>query len=188
MFMDEIGDELEAISSMTDRNARIAEYRRKLEEFAGGHPQRAEYLTYLADDLTDLGDLVTARQTYEDSITDGGSTILNPRGGLLRVALKSGDEVRVAEMLTLLMKMSRADELVIGDYAWIGEALEEAGRLREALRWFTIPLRDMQPGDIDNMPLVCLKGRYRVRRALHLPLDAYDDAHAVWSKLDTPFD
>lgn len=188
MFKDEIGDELDAISSIPDRNARIAEYRRKLEEFADGHPQRAEYLTYLADDLTDLGDLVAARQAYEDSIVDGGSTILNPRSGLLRLALKEGDEAVIADSLDLLMKMSRADQLVIGDYAWIAEALEEAGRMREALRWFTIPLRDMQPGDIDKMPLVCLNGRYRVRRALRLPLDAYDDAHTVWSRLDSTFD
>lgn len=183
-----ISDELDEISSSTDREYRIAEYRRKIAEFEPGHPERAEYMTYLADDLTARGDLVEARQTYEDAIADGGKTILNPRSGLLTVALVSGDEARITEMLELLMHMSRADVLVIGDYAWIGEALEEAGRMREALRWFTIPLKDMQPGDVDKMPLVCLNGRYRVRRELEMPLDAFDDAHNMWVRLDAMFD
>ncbi|WP_456697422.1 hypothetical protein [Aeromicrobium sp. P5_D10] len=187
MHLDGISDELDEISGVPDREYRIREYRRKIAEFGTGHPERAEYLTYLADDLTARGDLKEARQAYEDAIADGGKTILNPRSGLLTVALASGDEGRINEMLELLMHMSRADVLVVGDYAWIAESLEEAGRLREALRWFTIPLRDMQPGDVDKLPVVCLNGRYRVRRELGMPVDAYDDAHNMWVRLDSSF-
>ncbi|MFI5428230.1 hypothetical protein [Aeromicrobium sp. UC242_57] len=188
MYLDGISDELDAISGAPDAEYRIATYRRKLAEFPAGHAERAEYLTYLADDLTAKGDLEEARETYEAAIADGGKTTLNPRSGMLTVALRSGDEAWITEMLDTLMQLSRKDGLVIGDYGWIGEALEESGRFREALRWFTIPLRDLQPGHVDRLPLICLNGRYRTRRELGMPLDAYDDAHDMWIRLDTQLD
>ena len=110
--------------------------------------------------------------------------MLQPRAGLLAVALARGDDARVDELLAELIALSRAERLVIGDYEWIAESLEDAGRLRAALRWFTIPLRDIQPGDLDLMPPLCLDGRWRVRRALDLPVDAYDEAHDVWHEVN----
>lgn len=58
----------------------------------------------------------------------------------------------------------------------IADALEEAGRLQEAMRWFTIGLRDLDPQQ--DLPAYeeeyALIGRWRVRRALDLPPDHYD--------------
>ena len=58
----------------------------------------------------------------------------------------------------------------------IADALEEAGRLQQAMRWFTIGLRDLDPQQ--DLPAYeeeyALIGRSRVRRALDLLPDHYD--------------
>lgn len=184
MDWDELGDELERIGDTSDRTHRLGEYRRLLTGLSAGQEGYAEVLTNLADDLTTEGSLDEAQLAYQQAVDDGGRTVLDPRVGLLDLALRRGDDERADELLAVLLARSRADELVIGDYEWIGESLEEAGRLRAALRWLTIPLRDIQPGDLDLMPIVCLDGRWRVRRALDLPVDAYDEAREVWHEVN----
>jgi tetratricopeptide (TPR) repeat protein len=184
MDWDELGDALEEIGEVPNLDFRIGEYRRLLAELPPGQDGHAEVLTVLADDLTSAGQLDDGEAAYQQAIDDGGRTVLNPHVGLLDVALARGDDVRAGELLSILLVKSRADELVVGDYEWIGDSLEEAGRLRAALRWFTIPLRDIQPGDLDLMPVIALDGRWRVRRALDLPVDAYDEAHDVWHELN----
>ena len=59
----------------------------------------------------------------------------------------------------------------------VADALEENGRLREAMRWFTIGLRDLDPQhDLpEHDEEFALIGRWRVRQALELPPDHYDD-------------
>lgn len=185
MDWDELGDALEEIGELPDLDVRLGEYRRLLAELPSRQDGHAEVLTVLADDLTSAGELDEAESLYQQAIDDGGRTVLDPRVGLLGVALERGDDARADELLALLLARSRADELVVGDYEWIGEALEEAGRPRAALRWFTIPLRDIQPGDLDRMPVIALNGRWRVRRALDLPVDAYDEAHHVWHEISS---
>ncbi|MRK01410.1 hypothetical protein GEV27_07725 [Aeromicrobium sp. S22] len=184
MNWDELCDALDEIDSEPQREQRLSEYRRMLATFSPGQEGRAETLSRIADELAADDRLDEARSTYQEVLDDGGRTILSPLAGLLDVALQQQDEARVDELLALLLVRSRADELVVGDYEWIAEALEEAGRLRPALRWFTIPLRDIQPGDLDLMPIVALEGRWRVRRALGLPVDAYDDARDVWHEIN----
>jgi tetratricopeptide (TPR) repeat protein len=179
MNWEELGQQLETIALSEDREHRLAEYRRLLADLAPGQEGRAEVLTCLADDLKWDGDLDQGVELYQQAIDDGGRTVLSPHAGLLDIALERGEDDRADELLAVLLDRSRADALVVGDYEWIGEALEAAGRLRAALRWFTIPLRDIQPGDIDLMPEVCLHGRWRVRRALDLPIDAYDESYEV---------
>ena len=184
MDWDELGETIDEISATPGRPARLAAYERLLDTFAPGQEGRAEVLTCLADDLVDDGRLDDAESAYRTAIDDGGRTVLQPRAGLLAVALARGDDAVVDALLAELIVMSRAEQLVIGDYEWIAESLEDAGRLRAALRWFTIPLRDIQPGDLDLMPPLCLDGRWRVRRALDLPVDAYDEAHDVWHEVN----
>lgn len=178
-----LSEQLDEIGSMQDRAWRLEQFRQLLTDMTFGEEGRAEVLTYLADDLMRDGQLDEAGVRYQEALDDGGRTVLEPHIGLLDVALARGDDARVDELLALLIAKSRADELVVGDHEWIGDSLEEAGRLREALRWFTIPLRDIQPGHYELMPIISLNGRWRVRRALGLPLDAYDDAHDVWQDL-----
>lgn len=184
MDWDELGTELEKIAEAPDAGYRLAEYRRILATFSAGEDGRAEVLACLADELKGHGDLDGGQACYEQATEDGGRTVLSPYAGLLDIALARGDNQRADELLDVLIAQSRQDALVVGDYEWIAESLEQADRLRASLRWFTIPLRDIQPGDLDLMPIVCLDGRWRVRRALGLPLDAYDDAHDVWHELD----
>lgn len=187
MHWDELGDTIAEVAALPSRSARLAEYERLLTTFAPGQEGRAEVLMCRADDLADDDRLDEAEASYQAAADDGGRTVLAPDAGLLVVALVRGDDVRVDELLARLIALSRSDGLVIGDYEWIAESLEEAGRLRAALRWFTIPLRDIQPGDLDLMPPLCLDGRFRVRRALELPVDAYDEAHDVWHEVnDSP--
>lgn len=184
MDWDELCDALDEIDAEPQREQRLSEYRRMLASFSPGQEGRAETLSRIADELAADEQLEAARSTYQEVVDDGGRTILSPLAGLLDVALQQEEETRVDELLTLLLTRSRADELVVGDYEWIAEALEDAGRLRQALRWFTIPLRDIQPGDLDLMPVIALEGRWRVRRALGLPIDAYDDARDVWHEIN----
>jgi tetratricopeptide (TPR) repeat protein len=177
---DELGDALEQIGLSADRSDRLGKYVQLLATVPARTPGHAEVLACIADEYTWRGQLDVAEATYRRAIEDGGRTILSPHVGLLDIALEREDAAAVDDLLALLLAKSRADELVVGDYEWIGESLERAGRLRTALRWFTIPLRDIQPGNVDIMPVVCLNGRWRVRRALDLPIDAYDEAYEVW--------
>ncbi|AXT85148.1 hypothetical protein C6I20_08095 [Aeromicrobium sp. A1-2] len=184
MDWDTLGNALDEISGTPDRAPRLDAYRELLADLSPGDEGWAEVQMCLADDLLTDGHVDDARTAYQLALEDGGRTVLAPETGLLVVALTEGDSAQVDELLALLLTRSRAEGLVVGDYAWIGESLEESGRLRAALRWFTIPLRDIQPGDIDLMPIVCLTGRWRVRRALDLPVDAYDEAYDVWHEVD----
>jgi hypothetical protein len=179
MDWEELGDILEEVA-LTDRPERIGRYRELLARVPPGTDGHAEVLTCLAEDLVGEGDLDDGEAVYRRAIDDGGRTVLSPHVGLLDIALTREDDAAAEELVAVLLARSRADELVVGDYEWIGETLEKAGRLRPALRWFTIPLRDIQPGDVDLMPIICLNGRWRVRRALDLPIDAYDEAYEVW--------
>ncbi|MET0953193.1 MAG: hypothetical protein ABWX57_07885 [Aeromicrobium sp.] len=187
MTWDQLCEALDEIDVEPQREQRLAEYHRLLAGFLPGQEGRAETLARLAEELGALDRTDEARATYQQAIDDGGRTILDPLVGLLDLSLQhQADDAD--DLLAQLLTRSRADQLVIGDYEWIAESLEEVGRLREALRWFTIPLRDIQPGDIDLMPIVCLDGRWRVRRALDLPVDAYDEAHDVWHEVNGPTD
>lgn len=186
MDWDSLQVELDEIAATPGHDVRQAEYHRLLAGLSPGEEGRAEVLSCLADELRAEGRLDEARTTYQEAVDDGGRTILDPHAGLLAVALADGDDARADELLTTLLARSRAGDLVVGDHEWIADSLEEAGRLRAALRWFTIPLRDIDPGDVDRMPPMCLDGRWRVRRALDLPVDAYDDAHDLWHQVNDP--
>lgn len=184
MDWDELGDTIADIVADPSRTSRLVRYEQLLATFSPGQEGRAEVLMCRADDLADGDRLDEAEVSYQAAVDDGGRTVLDPHVGLLVVALVRQDVARIEDLLSTLITMSRADRLVLGDYEWIAESLEDAGHLRTALRWFTIPLRDIQPGDLDLMPPLCLDGRFRVRRALDLPVDAYDEAHDVWHEVN----
>lgn len=38
-----------------------------------------------------------------------------------------------------------------------------------------MPLREVDPGELESGDFLLLAGRYRVRRALGLPMDAFDE-------------
>jgi hypothetical protein len=134
-------------------------------------------LTSLAEFLAMEDRLDEAEATYREALDDGGPTLLHPLGGLLSVSLQRADDTAVDELNARLWQLARADQLSDSDYESLGDTLEFHGRLREALRWYTVPLRDLDPDDdIDLIPVTSSNGRERVRKALGLPPDRYDEA------------
>jgi tetratricopeptide (TPR) repeat protein len=138
-----------------------------------GSPGRAAYLCLAAKQWTLVERLESAQACLEEAVRDGGSADIDPRAELVGVLLARGDKPRVDELLTELRRDVPRDR-ARGEVHWfVGECLEEHGRLEEALRWFTSGVtRAELDGDIDDISLI---GRFRVRRELDLPLDTYDD-------------
>lgn len=138
-----------------------------------GSPGRAAYLCLAAEQWTRAERLEPARACLEEAVRDGGSAEVDPRAELVGVLLASGETARADELLTELRRDIPRDR-ARGEVHWfVGECLEEHGRLEEALRWFTSGVtRAELDGDIDDMSLM---GRFRVRRELDLPPDTYDE-------------
>ena len=174
---DELDEELERLELSLDGQARLDALRARADSFSPGEFGRAEFLTSLAEFLEMAGQLDEADAVYEEALVDGGDTTFHPLAGKLSVLVKRQGNGDVAQLTTRLWSLARSGQLVEADYEHIGETLEGVGRLREALRWYTVPLADYDPEeDIDLIPPVCSNGRFRVRRALGLPRDRYDDA------------
>lgn len=156
-----------------DQNAR--EYEGRASPLAPGEAGRAAWLTQAGQEWELAGALPQARRCYQEAVTDGGSTLLDPRAELLGVLFALGETDRADALLAELRRSVR--EGSAGDYVHtvVGETLELSDRPREALAWFDAGLvrsRQESPGDID---MACLNGHYRVRRTLGLPLDRYDE-------------
>lgn len=87
--------------------------------------------------------------------------------------LHAQDDLRVAELDRALRARSREEHL--GDtYCFVADSYEEANRRKEALRWYTMANRDVDPTDLDRLDYFAVVGRWRLRRDLGLPEDAYD--------------
>ena len=142
---------------------------------APGVSGRAELLTLQAEFLAQAGQLEESRTVFAAALADGGWTTLHPKIGLLEIALKLGEEASADELLADLLKLYREEQLMPDACVEVGEALEEAGRLKQAHRWFTMPLREIDPEELEDGDFLLLAGRYRVRRALGLPMDAFDE-------------
>lgn len=173
-MFEEILDEVEELGSSLSH----AELARLLEgrahALAPGSPGRAAWLTCAGESWELAGDLSRARTCFEEAVDDGGGSYIDPRAELAAVLLEGGDTQRADDLLTELrrdVEAGRGGEFVP---ATVGEALELHGRLEEALTWFNAGLTGAvaeQTGDLD---IVCLNGRFRVRRALGLPYDNHD--------------
>ncbi len=185
MELDDISDEIDSIILTLAAPQRIVRFRERIAEMAPGDEGRAEFLDSLAGELNLVGDFDAAREASLAAIEDGGPTVFDPRCGMLMNELQVGDQARADEILTELLARVRAGELNVSECEFIAESLEEADRLKDAHRWFTIPLRDINPEDIDELPSMSLVGRHRVRRQLGLPIDAYDEARDLLSRPDS---
>lgn len=183
MDLEDFDDELDSIELSGTPFERIDILRARAQDFQPGQIGRATFLTSLAGQLNLIKDYAGAREAGLAAIEDGGPTDLDPRCGLLMNELHAGEEVRADELLAELLTRFRAGMVGDVECEWIAGSLEEAGRLRPALRWFTLPLADIHPDDTEDIHLRALNGRYRVRRQLGLPLDAYDIACDDWGSL-----
>ena len=148
---------------------------RLLSTMAVGDPGRIEVLQVIADHQSMRGELDAALATLDEAAREPHADADVLRG--TRAAyLIGGGRGEEAEPMLLELR-SRGSRMAPEALERVAEALEEAGRLREAMRWFTIGLRDLDPQhDLPNHDeRSALMGRWRVRRALELPLDHYDD-------------
>ena len=184
MELQDYHEEIESICLTGSPAERVVILRKRIEDFEHGEHGRAEFLTSLAGELNLVEDFDGAREASLAAIEDGGPTDLDPRCGLLMNELDAGDDERADTLLAELLVRVRAGSLGSVECEWIAGSLEQAGRLRQSLRWFTIPLLDVHPDDIEDVDMPALHGRYRVRRELGLPLDNYDLARDEWLALE----
>jgi predicted Zn-dependent protease len=151
----------------------------------------ASLLVSAGEHLTEAGDPEGAVALFRRAVATGQHVPPDVRcylhGGLLRVG-DTGAARRIAEEL-------RRERPVDGDvYLFLGENHELAGDLREAHRWLTMGARraidDVEAGDdrAAEDAAGLLMARLRVRHALDLPLDEYDElvASALLGEPDSP--
>ena len=174
--LDDANDEIEELEFSLSGEARIAAFRARADSLAPGEDGRAEFLTSLGEFLEMEGRLDEADAVYREALDDGGPTLLHPLGGMLSLALVRGDSASIHDLNTRLWSLARANVLTVSDYEHVADLLEHHEHLREAMRWYTVLLSDFDPDEIDLIPVVASNGRFRVRRALGLPLDRYDES------------
>lgn len=175
-LLDEILDEVEDFHGTAPaERARIFEQRAAA--LAPGEPGRAAWLAHAGEAWEMTGLLEPARSCYEQAHDDGGPTSLDPRAMLVGVLLRLGESDHADALVAELRRDLRAGRAGRVVHPLVGEALEEAGRLRDALAWFDAGLTHHARQDPDEPDRECLSGHYRVRRALGLPHDRYDVMH-----------
>lgn len=177
--LDSVMDRIDEIEiNLDDRESKIAALERLANGVAPGTPAWAEVTVAAADHHQALGRPEIAIALLEEVRAAGVPTEPSVEAHLLSAHLAAGNDPRAADLDAELRARSR--EIYLGDdYSWVGEAYEVAGRLKEALRWFSMANRDVDPDDIEALEPWALSGRWRVRQALGLPVDAYDQAAAI---------
>lgn len=174
-LQDEILDEVAQLHRMPHPD-RAQLFEDRAGALAPGSPGRAAWLSHAGEAWELARDPGRARACFEAAITDGGDTYLDPRAQLLGIALDLGETARAEDLLAEL-------DQAVGDggqqgefvHETVGEALEMHGRLEEALRWYTAGLTASEGESPDGPDIGCLNGRFRVRRALGMPMDKYDE-------------
>jgi tetratricopeptide (TPR) repeat protein len=173
--LDDIFDDIDDIE-LSDRVDRGDMLRAGADRHPVGSEARSAYLTILGEHLQMERRYAEARAALEEVLDSGHRPFNHPLVPLLDLDLETGRTDEADELLARLLELSRRGNLEANDHEMIGESLEMCGRARDAHRWFTIPLRDVDPDDLDDLDIGCLHGRFRVRRALGMPLDPYDRA------------
>ena len=138
-------------------------------------PGRTYLLQVIADHHAMRGDVDEALGTLAraGASTDEERDVLQAMR--ITFLLQAGRAAEAEPELTLLRH--RGPQLPSEAIERVADALEEKDRLKEAMRWFTLGLRDLDPQDDlpDPDEESALIGRWRVRRALELPPDHYDE-------------
>lgn len=176
-------DELDAVLDWIDdieegfdgHEPKIAALDHRSASAVPGSPAWAELLVTAADHRQALGQYAAAIAQLEQVRAAGVATEPSVEAHLLSAHLAAGNAAE-AEALDRELR-ARSRETYLGDdYNWVGESYEVAGLLKEALRWYSMANRDVDPDDIDGLEPFALTGRLRVRQLLDLSEDAYDAA------------
>jgi YD repeat-containing protein len=170
MTEDELFDLLTEIDLSASRD-KAREFEKAAAGVPAGEHGRASLLVAAGDHWQMRQKYDEARRCFEEARDDGGESSVDPEAYLLDLALEEGDDEAAARQLATLKAVARRDELSAEACHVVGESLEERGRLQEAHRWFTMPLTWTEEDDLD---VLCLAGRLRVREALGLPRDRFD--------------
>lgn len=174
--LDDVRDEIDEIELGLDTSAaKIEALDRLSARSVPGTRQWAELVVTASEHRLMQRDFATAIAHLHEVHQSGIATDPSVEAHLLCAYLQAGDEARASELDQALRKRSREGTLG-SDYAFVGETYEVAGDLRQALRWFSMAVRDVDPEDVDVHDSISLNGRFRVRRLLGLPEDAYDSA------------
>jgi tetratricopeptide (TPR) repeat protein len=171
---EEILEEVEQLATRmpSEELARLLE--RRAHGLPQGAPGRAAWLCHAGERWEMVDEFTHAKACYEQAVADGGETYLDPRADLANVLLELGETARADRLIEELDREAqdgRAHDFV---HERVGEILELHDRLDEALRWYETGLENARREDPAAVDLGCLNGRFRVRRALDLPLDHYD--------------
>lgn len=174
---DEVFDRLTEIEETVPRDEKAERFEELAATMPLGDNGRASFLLAAGEHRQMRGQFDEARRCYELALADGGQTGTPALANLHRLALETGNDPDAASLVAELRQMARRDELYPMDFCFIGETFEAVERLSEAQRWFTMPLSHLDPVlDVGELDPSCLAGRHRVRRALGLPMDRYDQA------------
>jgi len=174
MHDDDVFDLLTAIEETTPIGSKAERFEAMAEEMTPGEHGRATFLLAAGEHWQMRQKYDNARRCFELALGDGGETATEPLANLLGLALETGDEPQASSLALELRGLVRQGDIGASGCHFIGETFETHGRLREAMRWFTIPLSYVDPEDEDDLDFYCLSGRHRVRRELGLPEDRYD--------------
>ncbi len=144
-----------------------------------GDPGRVDVLQVIADHQSMRGDVDAALATLDLAVDASGEqadVVAAMRIGFL---IEAGRGAEVESQLVELRR--RGSALPVEAVERVCDALEQDDRLSEAQRWYTIALRDLDPRlDLpDQDETYLLFGRLRVRRALGLASDSYDELARV---------
>lgn len=170
---DEVFDLLDGIDSER-RSDKAEAFEALAKSMPVGEHGRASFLVAAGEHRQLREEYDEARRLFELALADGGESEADPLAFLLSLALDTGDEPAVESLARQLRDLVRADRATPATCLHVGEAFEEHDRLREAMRWFTIPLMWGDLDDVHSLDELCLYGRWRVRRRLELPQDRLD--------------
>lgn len=171
---DAVWDEIDEIETGEgDSRSKAEALEARAASAPAGSERWAELLLVASGHRLMLGEHETAIRHLEQVRDSGVQSQPSVEAHLVDAYLEAGREEDFVATEKALRRRS-AETYLGDDYTFVGEALEEAGRLREAHRWFTLANREVDPDELDTLDVMALNGRYRVRRALGLPEDAYD--------------
>ena len=141
---------------------------------AGEHG-RVMFLKSAAEHWVMRGEVEHARSLLAEAADGPDEGVLSVRAIQLTMALKEGADEEAASLLQQLLVDFRADRVTTSTCHYVGESLREAGELKKAHRWLTLPLSNVDPDeDLDALEEMCVEDRARVRRELGLPHDRFD--------------
>ncbi|RLV50964.1 hypothetical protein D9V37_03265 [Nocardioides mangrovicus] len=171
-------DYLEELERLQASGLSTTELADALEQRAASSPpgsvSRSGFLNAAGDFWGFAEDTERAEAAFRAAIADAGDPDRYAVSALLLLLLQHGRDDEADAVLADLLTAARAATLSSLTYEMVGQALADGGRPREALRWFTMPLRDVDPDALDDDDLALLAGRYEVRRTLGLGEDRFD--------------